>query len=254
MTGSLVGKRALIYGGATGIGFGCAEALAREGAQVFLSGRREDRLREAAGKLAAHGDAGYAAGDATEEADVARVTAAAVAAMGGLDTILVSAGIGGVASIEDETLAEFRRIAEGNLLPHFLASRAAIPHLQASGGGAIIAIASVLGLVGTRRRLAYCAAKAGVIGMVRAMALDLAERKIRVNAICPGFIETELTATVIAQEADPAAVLATRKRGSPLGRVGQPREIGAMAVYLASDGAAWTTGQAFAVDGGFTAR
>ncbi len=250
MTGSLVGKRALIYGGATGIGFGCAEALAREGARVFLSGRREERLREAAAKLAAF----YAAGDATLEADVVRVTAAAVEAMGGLDTVVVSAGIGGVASIEDETLAEFRRIADGNLLPHFLASRAAVPHLRASGGGAIIAIASVLGLVGTRRRLAYCTAKAGVIGMVRAMALDLAEDRIRVNAICPGFVETELTAAVIAQEADPAAVLAIRKRGSPLGRAGQPQEIGAMAAHLASDGAAWTTGQAFAVDGGFTAR
>jgi len=187
MTGSLAGKRALIYGGATGIGFGCAEALAREGAQVFLSGRRENRLREAAGKLAA---LGYAAGDATQEADVARVTAAAAEAMGGLDSLVISAGIGGVASIEDETLEAFRRITEGNLLPHFLASRAAIPHLRASRGGAIIAIASVLGLVGTRRRLAYCTAKAGIVGMVRAMALDLADQNIRVNAICPGFVET----------------------------------------------------------------
>jgi NAD(P)-dependent dehydrogenase (short-subunit alcohol dehydrogenase family) len=251
MTGSLAGKRALIYGGATGIGFGCAEALAREGAQVFLSGRRENRLREATGKLAT---LGYAAGDATREPDVARVTAAAAEAMGGLDTLVISAGIGSVASIEDETLEGFRRISEGNLLPHFLASRAAVPHLRASGGGAIIAIASVLGLVGTRRRLAYCTAKAGVVGMVRAMALDLADQKIRVNAICPGFVETELTEAVIAQEADPAAVLAARKRGNPLGRSGQPSEIGAMAVYLASDAAAWTTGQAFAVDGGFTAR
>ena len=254
MTGSLVGKRALIYGGATGIGFGCAEALARGGAQVFLSGRRTERLREAAGKLAALGPAGYAAGDATQEADVARATAAAAEAMGGLDTVVISAGIGSVASIEDETLEGFRRISDGNLLPHFLASRAAIPHLRASGGGAIIAMASVLGLVGTRRRLAYCAAKAGVIGMVRAMALDLADQKIRVNAICPGFVETELTEAVIAQEADPAAVLAARKRGNPMGRSGQPQEIGAMAVYLASDAAAWTTGQSFAIDGGFTIR
>ncbi len=106
----------------------------------------------------------------------------------------------GNASIEDETLAEFQRISLRNLLPHFLASRAAIPHLRASGGGAIIPIASVLGLVGTRRRLAYCTAKAGVIGMVRAMALDLAEQKIQVNAICPGFVETDMTEAVIAQE------------------------------------------------------
>ena len=185
---------------------------------------------------------------------MARVTAAAAEAMGGLDTLVISAGIGGVASIEDETLEEFRRIIRGESPAAFSRQPRRDPASRASGGGAIIAIASVLGLVGTRRRLAYCAAKAGVIGMVRAMALDLADQKIRVNAICPGFVETELTEAVIAQEADPAAVLAARKRGNPLGRSGQPSEIGAMAVYLASDAAAWTTGQAFAVDGGFTAR
>ena len=156
-------------------------------------------------------------------------------------------------SVEDETLEGFRRICDASLVSNFLASRAAVAHLRTCGG-AIIAIASVLGLVGTRRRVAYCAAKAGVIGMVRAMALDLADQRIRVNAICSGFVETELTREVIAQEADPAAVLAARRRGNPMGRSGQPGEIGAMAVYLASDAAAWTTGQSIVIDGGFTAR
>ena len=90
--------------------------------------------------------------------------------------------------------------------------------------------------------------------MVRAIALDLAEFKIRANAICTGFLETELTREVIAQESDPEAVMKARRTGNPLGRSGHPREIGALAVYLASDDAAWTTGQTFTVDGGFTAR
>jgi meso-butanediol dehydrogenase/(S,S)-butanediol dehydrogenase/diacetyl reductase len=250
----LRGKRILIYGGGTGIGYGCAEAMAREGAGVFLSGRREDRLSEAAGKLAALGPSGYAAGDATGEADVARVTAAAVAAMGGLDGIVNSAGTSTAASILDETLEGFRQVCDANLVSTFLTCRQAVPHLKASGGGAIIAIASVLGLLGSRRRVAYCASKAGVIGMVRAMALDLADVGIRVNAICPGFVETELTEVVIASEPDPAAVRETRRRSIPIGRSGEPAEIGAVAVYLASDEAAWTTGQHFTIDGGFSIR
>ena len=250
----LAGKRILVYGGATGIGFGCAEAMARKGARLFISSRREHRLREAVAKLEAHGPASFAAGDATQEGDVTRVTAAAIESLGGLDAILVSAGAAAVASIEQETLAGFHRILDANLTATFLATRAAVPHLKASGGGAIIAMASVLGLVGTRRRVAYCAAKAGIIGMVRAIALDLAEFKIRANAICPGFLETELTREIIALEPDPEAMMKARRTGNPLGRSGHPREIGALAVYLASDDAAWTTGQAFTVDGGFTAR
>jgi meso-butanediol dehydrogenase/(S,S)-butanediol dehydrogenase/diacetyl reductase len=254
MSDELAGKRILVYGGATGIGFGCAEAMARKGARLFISSRREDRLREAVAKLQAHGPADFAAGDATQETDVARVTEAAIRSLGGLDAILVSAGAAAVASIEQETLAGFHRILDANLTSTFLASRAAVSHLKASGGGSIIAMASVLGLVGTRRRVAYCAAKAGIIGMVRAIALDLAELRIRANAICPGFLETELTRDIIAQEPDPESFLKARRTGNPLGRSGQPSEIGALAVYLASDESAWTTGQSFTVDGGFTAR
>jgi NAD(P)-dependent dehydrogenase (short-subunit alcohol dehydrogenase family) len=250
----LAGKRILVYAGATGIGFGCAEAMAKEGARLFISGRREHRLRAAAAKLELLQPTGFAAGDATVEADVARVTSAAVDSMGGLDGIVVSAGTSAVASIEEETLAGFRFVLDANLVSTFLASRAAVPHLKASGGGAIIAIASVLGLVGARRRVAYSAAKAGIIGMVRSIALDLAESGIRVNAICPGFVETELSLAIIGREPEPEAALQARRRGNPMGRSGLPSEIGAMAVYLASGDAAWTTGQSFAVDGGFTIR
>src|SRR3546814_4006218 len=147
----------------------CAEAFVREGAAVFISSRREERLQEAAAKLSQIGKAGYAAGDATLPADVERVTAAAVAFMGGLDTLVVSAGDGHVGSIFDISFEDFRRVTDANLLPIYLGAHVAAPHLVAAGSGSVIAISSMYGLVGQRERIAYCSSKAGVIGMIRAM-------------------------------------------------------------------------------------
>src|SRR5690349_18628907 len=129
----LAGKKALIYGGGTGIGLACAEAMLQEGAAVFISGRREQVLREAVHGLKAHGKADFAAGDATVAADVQRVTDAAVRFMGGIDTILVSAGAGGRTPIFDTPVEEFQRIIDHSLLPPFLAMRFASDHLLAAG-------------------------------------------------------------------------------------------------------------------------
>jgi NAD(P)-dependent dehydrogenase (short-subunit alcohol dehydrogenase family) len=164
----------LIYGGGTGLGYSCAECMAREGAIVFVAGRREDRLRQAVAKLSEIGRAGYAAGDATTEADVRRITGDAVAFMGGLDTLVNSAGTSGVGSILEETLIGFKQVADANLLSTFLSSRHAAPYMVDNGSGSIIAISSMYGLVGQYQRVAYCASKAGVIGMIRAIGLDLA--------------------------------------------------------------------------------
>jgi NAD(P)-dependent dehydrogenase (short-subunit alcohol dehydrogenase family) len=174
--------------------------------------------------------------------------------MGGIDVVIISAGVGGVTPIDTTTLGEFRRICDGNVLPVFLACRYALPYLRRSDRGAIIVISSMFGVVGYRDRVAYCASKAAVIGMVKALALDLAPYRITVNAICPGFIDTELARVVLAQEPDPDAALVARAASTPMGRVGRTEEIGALAVHLASDGAAWTTGQQFIVDGGYTAQ
>jgi len=254
MSGRVQGKRSLIYGGGTGIGLACAEALAREGSAVFISGRRDSVLKEAASGLARIAEAGHAAGDATSVADVQRVTAAAAGFMGGIDTIVISAGAAGRTPIIDTDPDEFQRIVDNNLRPLFLAVRFAIPHLLAAGKASVIAISSMYGLVGQRERVAYCGAKAGVNGMVKSMALDLADKGISVNAICPGFIETPLSIEVAQLEPDPEAALRVKRLMHPIPRAGRLEEVGELAVYLASDQSAFMTGQAIAIDGGYSSR
>lgn len=250
----LKGKKAILFGGGTGLGFACAEAMQNEGAAIFLSGRREAVVKSAAEKLQHYGKAGYAAGDAAAKADVERVVDAAASFMGGVDTIVISAGTSGRTSILDADPDDYQRIVDHNMRPVFLCARFAVAHMRKAGSGSIIAISSMYGLVGQRERVAYCASKAGIIGMVRAMALDLADQGIRANAICPGFIETELAIATAALEPDPEAALRTRRAMHPIPRSGKPIEIGAAAVFLASDESAFMTGQALTMDGGYVVR
>jgi NAD(P)-dependent dehydrogenase (short-subunit alcohol dehydrogenase family) len=250
----LAGKKALVYGGGTGIGFACAEAMVREGAAIFISGRREGVLREAVQRLKARGKADFAAGDATISADVQRVTASAARLMGGIDTILVSAGAGGRTPIFDTPVEEFQRIIDHSLLPAFLSMRFGAEHLLAAGKASVIVVSSMYGLVGQKERAGYCAGKHGVIGLVKSAALDFAEKGVRVNAMCPGFVETPLSLEVVKQEADPQAVLEAKRRMHPIPRGGKLEEMGELAVYLASDAAAFVTGQAIAIDGGYSTR
>ncbi len=254
MTGRLQGKRALVIGGGTGIGLACAEAMLGDGASAMISGRREHVLAEAAGKLSSRGPVFWSAGDGGRAEDVERVVAEAVARMGGLDTVVISAGTSGRTPITTTEPADFERIFDHNVMPVFLACRYASPHLVANGSGSLIAISSMYGLVGQYERVAYCGAKSAVIGMVRAMALDLATSRVRANAICPGFIETELARQTAAQEPDPEAAMRTRRAMHPIPRAGRPEEIGALAAFLASDDAAFITGQALAADGGYSIR
>ncbi len=254
MTGRLVGKRALVYGGGTGIGLAIARAMHAEGATIFLSSRRESVLQEAAASFGTSSPVGYAAGDASIPADVERVTELAVRFLGGLDTIVVSAGAGGRTPILDTPPEEFQRIINNNLMPAFLGPRYGARHLVEAGQGSIIVVSSMLGLVGLAERVGYCGAKHGTNGMVKSMALDLADKGVRVNAICPGFIETALALEVVSQEADPEAVLEAKRRMHAIPRAGRLEEVGELAVYLASDAAAFVTGQAIAIDGGYSVR
>ncbi|MBL8585047.1 MAG: SDR family oxidoreductase [Rhizobiaceae bacterium] len=254
MTERLRGKRALVYGGGTGIGLAMAQALHAQGAAVVLSGRREHVLAEAAAGFASAPPVSFAAGDASQPADVERVTEQAVAFLGGLDTIVISAGAGGRTPILDTPPEEFRRIVDNNLMPAFLAPRYGARHIIAAGGGSIIIVSSMYGIVGQAERVAYCGAKHGTNGMVKSMALDLAASGVRVNAVCPGFVETPLAYEVAQRESDPEAALEAKRRMHPIPRAGRLEEMGEIAVYLASDLSAFVTGQSIAVDGGYSTR
>lgn len=244
----VVAGRALVVGGGTGLGLGAAQALARRGFRTFLSGRRASVLEAAAAPIGA----GWMAGDGTDASAARRITQAAVAAMGGLDTLVIAAGTGAIGSIVNATEAEFLRVLHTNLLPSFHFTQAALPHLDAAGGGAIIAIASVTASAPQGERVAYCTSKSGLVGMVRQMALDLAPRRIRVNAVSPSLVLTELTEGIMAREADPDAVLRARIRQHPLGRIGTAEDVGEAVAWLAAPSGEWVTGQDIILDGGLS--
>lgn len=244
--------KALIVGGATGLGYAAAEALAAAGAAIFLTGRRAVALANADGRLGPN-CAGVMAGDATDPEAVARVVAAAADEMGGIDCLVISAGATAIGSVLDTTLDELRVVLDANLLPLFLFAQRVAP-LMPEAGGSITVIASIAGSAPHADRIAYCASKSGVIGMARQMALDLAPRRIRVNAVSPSLVLTELTCNVIANEADPEAVLAARRARHPIGRLGAAEEVGAAIAWLASDRGGWITGQDIRLDGGLSLR
>lgn len=250
----LSGKVAFITGGGTGIGRACALAFAREGAKVVVVGRKKGLLEGVSREISAPG--GEAFGtlcDVTDRASVERALEAAANHFGRLDTIVNNAGTVAVATAEETSAEDWRRILDVNLTGSFLVTRAALPLLRKSGGGTITNIGSILGLVARKQRAAYCAAKAGVIGLTRALAVDHAHENIRVNCICPAIVETELGLASMAKAPDPAAERKRRSAEIPLGRLGKPEDVAFMAVYLASDESAWVTGAILPLDGGASA-
>ena len=249
---SLAGKAALVSGAAGGIGRAIALAFAKAGAQVAccdidLAGAEETaRLVETV-----DGRALARRCDVAVESDTLAVAAATNDAFGRLD-ILVSGAAphdsGG--SVVETSVADWERVVAVNLTGSFLLCRAALPLMVASGGGSIILIASQLGRVGSAGRAAYCATKGGLIQLAKVMAIDHAGENIRVNALSPGAVETgRLTRRYGTFEAARAAIGPKHV----LGRLGQPPEIAAAAVFLASDEASFVTGSDLLVDGGYTA-
>ena len=220
----------------------------------MVCGRRNEPLREVVREIEQSGGQALAiAGDVTKRDSVESALAGAVEYFGSLNVIVNNAGAVVVADAEHTSDADWRLVLEANLTGTFLVSRAALPILREAGGGSIINIGSALGLVARKQRAAYCAAKAGVTGLTKAMALDHSHENIRVNCICPTIVETELGTLSMAKAPDPDAERRKRAAEIPIGRLGQPDDVAQMAVYLASDESSWVTGTALPLDGGLTA-
>lgn len=249
MSGALAGRMALVTGGSRGIGRAIALALAGAGADVAFCHDGDPRADETLAALREAGVRALAAeADVSSEKDVVALFETVVATLGPLDIAVANAGILREAPLLETSAEEFDRVISVNLRGAFLtareAARAMLPRPEAAPAGRIITIASDLAFLGRERMAAYCASKGGIVSLTRALARELAPH-ILVNAIAPGPVETDMTSPQSMSAEALAKDLAT-----PLARFGQPREIAALAVFLAGDGAGFTTGQCYGANGG----
>lgn len=252
-SGRLAGRRAIVTGAGSGIGRASARLFAREGAAVLAVDRDAEGLDQTLAAIS--GDGGRALTmtlDAGDEGDVQAYVQRAIDEFGGLDILYANAGIsGGDVPLFEQSVELWQNILRINLIGPFLAIKHAGPLLTRQGSGSIICTASVAALRANAGGSPYSASKAGVISLVQTAAMSLIGTGVRINAICPGLIETGMTRTTFNY---------ARERGTedklgqlnPLQRAGQPEEIAAMALFLASDEASYVNGQAFSVDGGLS--
>lgn len=255
MGSRLASKVAIVTGAGTGIGKACALAFADEGAKVVLVGRRKELLQSVAEQMRGGRGESFMVlpADVTKKKDIERVLEQTVSRFGAINVLVNNAGLLHIGTAEEITEEQWDQTFNVNVRGLWLLSRAVLPHMRKAGGGSIINIASVLGINGARSRACYSTSKGAVVLLTKCMAIDHGHEKVRVNAICPSFVETDLTAAVISKAADPQAVRRERTAVHPIGRLGQPEDIAGLAIYLASDESSWVTGAALPVDGGYLA-
>jgi NAD(P)-dependent dehydrogenase (short-subunit alcohol dehydrogenase family) len=256
MAGKLDGRVAFITGAGSGIGRAAAELFAAEGAAVAVVDLNGEAAEETVAKVVAEGGRAVAlTANVAVAGDVEAAVARTVEELGGLDVLYNNAGVDSRGSVADAEEADWDRCFNVNAKGTFLCSRAAVPALSVRGG-TIINQGSVAGLVAVPNFAAYCAAKGAVVALTRSMAIDLAPRRIRVNAICPGTVFTPLMEPMLRArgDGDLEAGLAKTVAKYPIGHLGSPEEIARVALFLAGDDSSFLTGSIVTADGGMTAQ
>jgi 2-deoxy-D-gluconate 3-dehydrogenase len=246
----LTGRVAIVTGGNGGIGFGMARGLARAGARVVVAARNEKKSRAAVRELKALGSGALAiTADVTDERSIGALVSETVKRCGRLDILVNNAGINIRKPAQELTLDEWREVLDTNLTSAFLCSRAAYPHMKNAGGGKIINIGSMLSIFGASFAPAYGASKGGVVQLTKSLAVAWAKDNIQVNAVLPGWIDTDLTRKAREQIQGLNERVLSR---SPSGRWGGIEDFEGIAVFLAGAASAFITGTAIPVDGGYS--
>jgi NAD(P)-dependent dehydrogenase (short-subunit alcohol dehydrogenase family) len=250
---SFTGKVVLVTGGNTGIGRATALAFAREGAQVVITGRRENQGEETVAQIRAAGSQGlFIRADVSKAQDVQMMIERTVETFGRLDCAVNNAGVEQlVTPLVNQTEAEFDRIISVNVKGVWLSMKDEIEQMLTQGGGAIVNMSSVSGLIGVGGVEIYAASKHAVLGLTKSAAMEFAKSGIRINAVCPGAVKTEMFERITSGASEIAELF---KAAHPVGRMGEPEEIASAVLWLCSQGASFMTGQTVTVDGGFTAQ
>lgn len=248
MTQAFDGKVALVTGGASGIGAAFARTIVRDGGMIAIADLNADLGQSLVAELGTD-RAAFFRTDVAEQEDMNRFVDSAADHFGHIDILFNNAGIGGMGTTLDLDAATFRRVIEIDLFSVFYGCKAVLPHMLENGSGAIVNNASIAGMLGDYGMTAYNTAKGGVVNYTRALATDMSKSGIRVNAICPGCVDTPLFAGLKSAQ----SVFENFIRAVPMARIGRAEEVAEVAAFLASDKASYMTGTIIPVDGGITA-